>query len=102
MQARGKFLADQAGFTLIEVLIAVAILVFGLMAYGVFSGNIVNKNAKSKNRTLGATLAQDKIEEFKDTVHRGTALATATGTENVDDDGAVAAGPGTPPPFPGL
>lgn len=89
-------MANDKGFTLIEVLIAMAVLVGGLMAYGVFSGNLVNKNAQSQKRTIAATLAQEQLELMKDAVGNGTTYATGTSTaESVEEDGTTGSGPYT-------
>jgi prepilin-type N-terminal cleavage/methylation domain-containing protein len=92
MKTMKQAMHSESGFTLPEVLMAAAILVFGLMAYGVFSGNIINKNAQSRNRTLAAALAQEKLEAFRDQAHTGTVINTGTGSESVAENGTVAAG----------
>ena len=52
--------------TLIEILIAVAIASFGLLAYALLSGAVIERNAVSKKSTVAITLAQDKAEEIED------------------------------------
>ena len=56
---------NQAGFTIIEVLMAVIILSLGLLAYGVTSGTLVTKNTRSTQESIAITLAQDQLEELK-------------------------------------
>ena len=56
---------NQAGFTIIEVLMAVIILSLGLMAYGVTSGTLITKNTRSTQESIAITLAQDQLEELK-------------------------------------
>ena len=56
---------NESGFTLIEVLIAMTLLIFGLMSFGVFSGNLIQKGTLLERKAIAATAAQDKIEEFK-------------------------------------
>jgi len=85
MQQKQKTAHAESGFTLIEILMAVALFVFGLMAYGVFSGNLVNKNARSDNRTQAVTLAQDKIEEIRRDAADGTPVAAIAGAVTTSD-----------------
>jgi prepilin-type N-terminal cleavage/methylation domain-containing protein len=59
-------LKNNSGMTLIEILIAVAIAGFGLLAYAMLSGSVIERNAKSKKSTVAITLSQDKTEEIKD------------------------------------
>lgn len=49
-----------------EALVAVMLVGVGLLAYGVSSGTIVSTNAKSEKKSIGVTLAQDKMENIKD------------------------------------
>ena len=69
---------NQAGFTLIEVIIAALIIVFGMLAMGTFLGSQVNKNSKNERKTYATILAQGKIEELRNT-------ALVTGVSSADD-----------------
>ncbi|MBI3815665.1 MAG: prepilin-type N-terminal cleavage/methylation domain-containing protein [Nitrospinae bacterium] len=53
------------GFTLIEVLIAIAILSIGLLALAGMSTTAIKFTNYSKNKTTAVTVAQDRIEELK-------------------------------------
>ncbi len=82
---------NQAGFTLIEVLIATVVIVFGLLAMGTFLGSQVNHNSKNERQTYATVLAQGKIEEL-----RNTALVTGvSSTDNGTDTITTTAGPFT-------
>ncbi len=59
-------LQQNSGLTLIEVILAVALASIGLLAYGVLSGAVIERNAVSKKSSVAVTLAQDKIEELKE------------------------------------
>lgn len=59
-------LKHNSGLTLIEVILAVALASIGLLAYGILSGAVVERNAVSKRSSVAITLAQDKIEELKE------------------------------------
>lgn len=63
---RFKFLKlDSEGMTLIEVLIALAILSIALLAMAMTSLNVIRGNATNNMVTQAATVAQDKMEELK-------------------------------------
>ncbi|MEW6161755.1 MAG: prepilin-type N-terminal cleavage/methylation domain-containing protein [Nitrospirota bacterium] len=53
------------GFTLVEVLIALAILSIGLLALAGLQVVVIKANAGSKNLTSAVILAEAKIEELK-------------------------------------
>jgi len=85
----------EAGFTLMEILIAIAILAFGLLAVATMQAWSIKGNSQAIGITEGITLAQDKIEEFisldynhtdlSDTDNDGTTQDTAP-DDGVDDD----------------
>lgn len=80
---------DSNGFTLIEALLAMALL--SIAIFGTFSllDSVMGYNKFAETITTATTLAQDKVEELKNTDY---SLITA-GTENdMDDDGTVDAG----------
>lgn len=56
---------NSSGFTLIEVLIAGLILVFGLLAMGTFLGNLTTRNASNERKTMATSIAQQKIEDLR-------------------------------------
>ena len=56
---------NSSGFTLIEVLVASVILVFGLLAMASFLGNMVSKNAANERKTTATVLAEEKIEDLR-------------------------------------
>ncbi len=60
-------LKNNSGFSLVEVLIAALIIVAGLIAYVMTSGNVIGKNAQSKKESVAVTLAQDKMESIRNT-----------------------------------
>jgi prepilin-type N-terminal cleavage/methylation domain-containing protein len=68
---------SQAGFTLIEVIIAALIIVFGMLAMGTFLGSHVNKNSKNERQTIATMLAQNKIEELRITAMSSAGLSSA-------------------------
>ena len=56
---------DKNGFTLLEVLIALAILSIGLLALAGLQVVVIKGNTGSKNLTSAVILAEAKIEELK-------------------------------------
>ncbi|MDH5784638.1 MAG: prepilin-type N-terminal cleavage/methylation domain-containing protein, partial [Chromatiales bacterium] len=57
--------SEQRGFTLIEALIAVLVLSFGLLAIGTFQAKLVAGSAYNKARAEAVALAQDKLDEIR-------------------------------------
>ena len=45
-------LSQNSGLTLIEVILAVALASIGLLAYGILSGSVIEKNAVSKKSSV--------------------------------------------------
>ena len=54
----------QAGFTLIEVIISMLILSFGLLAVASMQVVAVQVNSSANRLTQGVTVVQDKVEEL--------------------------------------
>jgi Tfp pilus assembly protein PilV len=81
-------LKGQEGFSLLEALIAVLLVGLGLLAYGVSSGVTVATNAKSEKKSIGITLAQDKMENIKD-IGGSTSLTGADSLANPTYSGGV-------------
>ncbi len=79
---------NSSGFTLIEVLIASVIIVFGLLAMASFLGTLVSKNAANERKTMATMIAEEKIEDL-----RNDALKIdLTAADNSNDTVATAAG----------
>ena len=82
----------EGGFSILELLIVVVVLTIGLLAFGSFSGVIIDRNENSRKMTIASTLAQDKLEYFKN-LSLGTTLSnTLNGTETVNASGVVGSG----------
>lgn len=76
------------GFTLLEVLVAIVILSVGLLGMASLTGSIIGYNQFADNVTTATTLAQDKIEELKNTSYDDISVDPDTVTENdIDADG---------------
>jgi prepilin-type N-terminal cleavage/methylation domain-containing protein len=57
-------LKGEGGFTLIEVLVAIGILVFGLLAVGTMQMTAIRGNYFSGNTSAALTLASEKMEDL--------------------------------------
>lgn len=80
----------EAGFTLLEILIAIAILSFGLLAVATMQATSIKGNSQAIGITEGINLAQDVIEELigLDYNHADLSDTDNNGTnQDVDDDG---------------
>ncbi|OPL12394.1 MAG: hypothetical protein AVO39_04275 [delta proteobacterium MLS_D] len=60
-------IGNNSGFTLIEVLIAMFLLVTALLGTAAVTTTVIQGNAFSNRMTLATTLAQDKMEELRGT-----------------------------------
>lgn len=55
----------ERGFSLIEVLVAVIVLSFGLLALAALQGSLFKSSAESKAQSVALDLAQEKLEYFR-------------------------------------
>lgn len=70
-----------AGFTLIEVMVAMVVFTIALLGLVASAVSIIKANQTSYFRTAGTTLAQDKLEELKAKASGG--IASGSATDNV-------------------
>jgi type IV pilus assembly protein PilV len=75
----------QEGYTLIEILVAITILAFGLMAVATMQVTAIKTNAVASGMSQGLTLAQDKAEELMNLSYSTLIDTTGDGTD--EDDG---------------
>jgi len=74
---------NEQGFGLIEALMAMALLGFGLFAVVGVTGTVMDKNDESKKSSIAMTLAQDKIEYIKG-VSQAWLMSGADGLDSPD------------------
>lgn len=55
----------QKGFTLNEVLIAIALIVIGILGFSLNTAGVIQGNQVSGSVTVATNLAQEKLEELK-------------------------------------
>jgi len=56
-----------AGFTMIEVMMAIVVLSVSLLAFASFSATLISRNSLAAQVTTATTFAQDKLEVLKNT-----------------------------------
>lgn len=76
--------ANEKGFSLIEVLIAMVILTVALLGTGALLVGIIRGNLVSKHVTMATILAQEKMEEMKARGYSGISSSDTTITEGYD------------------
>jgi len=62
-----RVLASRAGFTLIEVLVAVSIFAVGMLGLAAGAISIMRANKTAQFHTMATTLVQEKLEQLKST-----------------------------------
>jgi type IV pilus assembly protein PilV len=89
-----KSVSDQKGFTLIEVMIAIFLLVAALLGLASVTTSVIKGNSFSQTLTTATTLAKDKMEELKATAYISlpagpvTDYASANGTVQTSATGS--------------
>ncbi len=73
-----KTLSNSKGFTLIEVVIAMAVVAIGMFAMMSLIITVTKGNAHSKKVTTATTLAQDQMEQIKRLGFSNAILAQGT------------------------
>jgi type IV pilus modification protein PilV len=74
---------DEKGFTLLETLMAMAIISIGLLGLAALQTNAITGNSKTQKQTMAILLAENKIEAYKNNLWNSTsppATETETGT----------------------
>jgi len=79
---------NQSGFTLLEVLFALAIFSIGLLAVNAMTTMVINSNSKSRHLTTAVHLAQNKLDELTAGSYASVADATETGLDSQETAGA--------------
>lgn len=61
---KSKLLNDK-GFSLIDVLVGIVLLVSGVLAWGVFIGSVMDRNTANERMSVAVALAEEKTEELR-------------------------------------
>ena len=90
-----KSMGDR-GLTLLELLAAIGILAFGLLAIATMQASAIKGNSQAIDTTEAITLAQDKVEELMRLTYDHADLADSDGdgtSQDTDDNGLDDVGP---------
>lgn len=76
-----------SGFSMIEVLISVVVLGFGLLALAALQTSVIRSSSETKAQTVALQLAKDKIEDLRsfETLTGYKALTSSTTNETIND-----------------
>ena len=89
MNRNRKFFRSQEGYSMVEMLVAMVIVPFGLMGVAKFQSNIMVAGAETKTRSEALYAAERKIEELRTFINNTTYDAISSGNDN------ITAGPGS-------
>lgn len=78
-------LRNSKGFTLVEVMVAIAILSIALLGLVSVTVMVIKSNSFSKEMTKATTLANDKMEDLKKSSYSGLVSGTDTKTDPSTD-----------------
>ena len=84
-----KIIADNKGFSLIEAMVAIAIIAVGVMAMYSLQIGSVNSNSHGNRITISTDLAADKIEEIMALNYTDADLTTGLHTETGQDASTI-------------
>jgi type IV pilus modification protein PilV len=87
------------GFTLIEVMIAIAVLTIGILAVIAMQVHSINGNASAMHRTRALTIGQDAMERIMGTPFSTLATGTTTSINGAYTATQVIADPPAASPF---
>jgi len=79
-----KRIKSEAGFTLIEVVVAIAILTFGLLAVASMQSSAIQGNYRARLQTEATTWAQDRMEKLLALPYSDPKLADTVGAYSAD------------------
>ena len=69
---------DEKGFTLVETLMAIAIMGIGLLALAALQTSAISGTTKAKKHSMAILLAEDKIETYKNALYAAILPAAET------------------------
>lgn len=80
-----KFVTVPRGFSMIEVLISVVVLGFGLLALAALQTTVIRSSSETKAQTVALQLAKDKLEDLRSFQSLAGYLALSSGNDAVND-----------------
>jgi len=75
--------APDAGFTLLEVVVAIALLTVGMLSLAALAGTMMTTGNRSKYMSLEALLASEKLEDLNHYSHSMAEVCIPTGSSSV-------------------
>lgn len=87
---RNREYSPIAGFSLIEVLIAVVVLSFGILALTALQANLIKASTNARAQSVALALAKDQLEKMRGfrTMAEYLALTDSTSAQNIDNTNA--------------
>ena len=84
---RTTFPGQANGFSLIEVLIAVVVLSFGILALAALQSNLIKSSTEARAQSVALALAKDKLEQMRsfESLTDYYALTDSSGTESISN-----------------
>lgn len=79
---------SQSGFSLLEVLFALAIFSIGMLAVNAMTTMVIKSNYKSRHLTTAVHLAQNKLDELTAGSYASVIDSTETGLDSQETTGA--------------
>lgn len=92
MIAHAKRTGLARGFSLIEVLLAVVVLAFGLLALASLQTSLIRASSESKSQSTALQLAKDKLEDLRSYQSLAGYQALTSGNDTVNDNGGSLGG----------
>lgn len=86
---RHQFAVSRRGFSLIEVLLAVAVMSFGLLALASLQLSLMRTSGDAKAQSVALSLAKDKLEDLRGFGGLADYLAVTDGSDTPDADPAT-------------
>lgn len=83
MKRNKQISMSQQGYSVLEVLVAMLIVPFGLLGVAKFQSNMMTAGAETKTRTEALYVADQKIEELRTFANNTAYTSIATGNDTV-------------------
>lgn len=79
----------QAGFSLLEVLVAIVVFAVGLLAIASLQGSLMQSGSDAKARTVASSLAEEQVEEIRSFIDENdfAAVSSDTTPESIAEGG---------------
>jgi type IV pilus modification protein PilV len=81
-----KFIKVSRGFSMIEVMISIVVLGFGLLALAALQTSVIRSSSETKAQTIALQLAKDKVEDLRSFMTLAGYQAITSGNDELNDD----------------